>query len=236
MSENNIYKEKELHEDERISLFLQGKMTSEEEECFIDELKKNDDLRERAIIQARIVKGMKQVDEEIKEAIRLSDEETIINIAKGLSSSKKHSVRWFAVAASIIFIVFVGFKSYDYYHTISLGKEYANTFPTSSIIRGESDVDVESELTVLFNNIAECKDLDNTTSRLSILWELSKQETYNDYTDYSPYIGWNLAIGYLEKYEKSKAKDVLEEMKKYYPEGTAVGNNVNELLKECDLF
>lgn len=230
MNEKNIYNEKELLEDERISLFLQGKMTSDEEESFIDELKKNDDLRERAIIQARLVKGMKQVDEEIKVAFRQTDEKTLRNIAISESGNKKHAVRWFAVAASIIFIIFVGFKSYDYYHTISLGKEYANTFPTSTIIRGESDVDVESELTVLFNNIAVCKDLDKTTSRLSILWELSKQETYNDYTDYSPYIGWNLAIGYLEKYEKSKAKDILEEMKQIYPEETVVGSKVMLLL------
>ena len=234
MNEKNIYNEKELLEDERISLFLQGKMTSDEEESFIDELNKNDDLRERAIIQARLVKGMKQVDEEIKVAFRQTDEKTLRNIAISESGNKKHSVRWFAVAASIIFIVFVGFKSFDYHHTISLGKEYANTFPISSIIRGESNDDIESELTVLFNNISQCKDLDKTISRLSTLWTLSKQETYNDYTDYSPYIGWNLAIGYLEKYEKSKAKDILEEMRKYYPEGTAIGNNVNKLLKECD--
>ncbi len=230
MNENNNYNENVLLDDERISLFLQGKMTSEEEESFLDEIKNNDDLRERAIIQARLVKGMKQVDEEIKEDFRLSDEETIRNIAKGISGKKKQHVRWFALAASIIFIVFVGFKSYDYHYTTSLGKEYANTFPTSSIIRGESNVGIESELTALFNNISECRDLDKTTSRLSILWELSKQETYNDYTDYSPYIGWNLAIGYLEKYEKSKAKDILEEMKQIYPEETVVGSKVMLLL------
>ena len=189
MNENNNYNENVLLDDERISLFLQGKMTSDEEESFIDELKKNDDLRDRAIIQARLVKGLKQVDEEIKEAFRLSNEETIRDIAKGVSGNKKHSVRWFAVAASIILIVFVGFKSYDYHYTTSLGKKYANTFPTSSIIRGEANADVETELATLFNNITECKDLENTISRLATLWELSKQETYNDYTDYSPYIG-----------------------------------------------
>lgn len=230
MNENNNYNENVLLDDERISLFLQGKMTSEEEESFLDELKKNDDLCERAIIQARLVKGMKQVDEEIKEDFRLSDEETIRNIAKGISGKKKQHVRWFAVAASIIFIVFVGFKSYDYHYTTSLGKEYANTFPTSSIIRGEANDDVEIELATLFNNITECKDLENTTSHLATLWEHSKQETYNDYTDYTPYIGWNLAVGYLEKYEKSKAKFILEEMRSLYSKDTAIGIKVNELL------
>lgn len=227
---NDIIQEQELLDDERISLFMQGKMSSDEEEAFIKELKNNEDLRSRAIAQARLVKGMKQVDEEIKEAFRQSNEETVRNVAERVSGKKKQSIRWYAVAASVAIIAFVGFKSYDYYDTTSLGKEYANTFPTSTIIRGEVDADVESELSTLFNNVAEGKDLDNTTSRLLILWEQSKQGVYNEYTDYAPYIGWNLAIGYLENYEKSKAKDVLMEMNQIYPEGSIMGDKVKVLF------
>lgn len=233
--DENILQEKDLLNDERISRFLQGKMKADEEATFMEEMKNNDDLRDQAIVQARLVKGMKQVDEELKDAFRQADEQTIKRIAKETfetSVGKKSSARWLAIAASIVFIVFVGFKSYDYYDTTSLGKEYANTFPTTSIIRGETNTDVETELSILFNNVAECKDLDDTTSRLSTLWELSKQDTYNDYTDFAPYIGWNLAIGYLENYEKTKAKDVLIEMKQTYPEGTALGDKVVQLINE----
>ena len=234
MNDNeNILQEKDILNDERISRFLQGKMDTDEEAAFMEEMKNNDDLRNQAIAQARLVKGMKQVDEELKDAFRQADEQTIKRIAKEASEtsvSKKSSARWLAIAASIVFIVFVGFKSYDYYDTTRLGKEYANTFPTSTIIRGETNADVDTELTTLFNNVAEGKDLDNTTSRLKTLWELSKQDTYNDYTDYAPYIGWNLAVGYLEDYEKSKAKEVLMEMKQIYPEGTALGDKIREVL------
>lgn len=236
MNDNeNSVQEKDLLNDERISRFLQGKMKADEEATFMEEMKNNDDLRDQAIVQARLVKGMKQVDEELKDAFRQADEQTIKRIAKETfetSVGKKSSARWLAIAASIVFIVFVGFKSYDYYDTTSLGKEYANTFPTTSIIRGETNTAVETELSTLFNNVAECKDLDDTTSRLSTLWELSKQDTYNDYTDFAPYIGWNLAIGYLENYEKTKAKDVLIEMKQTYPEGTALGDKVVQLINE----
>ena len=236
MNDNeNILQEKDILNDERISRFLQGKMDTVEEAAFMEEMKNNDDLRNQAIAQARLVKGMKQVDEELKDAFRQADEQTIKRIAKETfetSVGKKSSARWLAIAASIVFIVFVGFKSYDYYDTTSLGKEYANTFPTTSIIRGETNTAVETELSTLFNNVAECKDLDDTTSRLSTLWELSKQDTYNDYTDFAPYIGWNLAIGYLENYEKTKAKDVLIEMKQTYPEGTALGDKVVQLINE----
>ena len=230
-----IIQEKDLLNDDRISRYMQGMMEPEEETSFIEELKNNEELRNQAIAQARLVKGMKQVDEELKETFRQADEQTIKRIAKKASESsvsKKSFARWLAIAASVVFIVFVGFKSYDYYDTTSLGKEYANTFPTTSIIRGETNTAVETELSTLFNNVAECKDLDNTTSRLATLWELSKQDTYNDYTDYAPYIGWNLAIGYLENYEKARAKEVLMEMKQAYPERTALGDKIREVLNK----
>ena len=235
MNDNeNILQEKDLLNDERISRFLQGKMKADEEATFMEEMKNNDDLRDQAIVQARLVKGMKQVDEELKDAFRQADEQTIKRIAKKASESslnRKSSTRWLAIAASMVFIVFVGFKSYDYYDTTSLGKEYANTFPTKSIIRGESSAEVETELATLFDNVAKCNDLDNTTSRLATLWELSKQETYNDYTDYAPYIGWNLAIGYLENYEKAKAKDVLMEMEQAYSKDSAMGSVIMKVLE-----
>jgi len=233
MNDNeNILQEKDILNDERISRFLQGKMDTDEEAAFMEEMKNNDDLRNQAIAQARLVKGMKQVDEELKDAFREADEQTIRRIAKEAVGNKKHSARWLAIAASVVFIVFVGFKSYDYYDTTSLGKKYANTFPTSTIIRGEANADVDTELTTLFNNVAEGKDLDNTTSRLKTLWEQAKQDTYNDYTDYAPYIGWNLAIGYLRNYEKTNAKAVLEEMKEMYLSETIIGDQVLLLEKQ----
>ena len=231
---DNIIQEKDLLNDERISRYMEGKMNADEESSFMEELKNNDNLRNQAIAQARLVKGMKQVDEELKDAFREADEQTIRRIAKEASGSKKSSTRWLAIAASIVFIVFVGFKSYDYYDTTSLGREYANTFPTSTIIRGEANADVDTELAKLFNNVAEDKDLDNTTSRLKTLWELSKQETYNDYTDYAPYIGWNLAIGYLRNYEKTMARNVLSEMETIYDNETIIGKKVRELKKAIE--
>lgn len=232
-----IIQEKDLLNDDRISRYMQGMMEPEEEMSFIEELKNNEELRDQAIAQARLVKGMKQVDEELKDAFRQADEQTIKRIAKKASESslnRKSSTRWLAIAASMVFIVFVGFKSYDYYDTTSLGREYANAFPVSSIIRGEANADVETELSTLFINVAEGTDLDTTTSRLATLWELSKQDTYNDYTDYAPYIGWNLAVGYLRNYEKAMARNVLSEMEKMYDNETIIGQKVRELIKTIE--
>jgi len=227
-----IVPDKDLRNDDLIDRFIQGQMDENEEKTFLEELNRNEELRERAILHARLVKGMAQVDDEIIEAYSEAEVSSKNNKATVVSIGKKHSARWLAIAASIVFVVFVGFKSYDYYDTTSLGKKYANTFPVSTIIRGETNEDVDAELTTLFNNVAEGNDLDNTTSRLETLWELSKQDTYNDYTDYAPYIGWNLAIGYLENYEKTRAKSVLKEMKQIYPEGTAIGDYVVLIEKQ----
>ena len=235
MNDNeNSVQEKDLLNDERITRYMQGKMNADEESAFMEELNNNEDMRNHAIAQARLVKGMKQVDEELKDAFRQSDEQTIRRIANKAVGNKKHSARWLAIAASIVFVVFVGFKSYDYYDTTSLGREYANTFPTSTVIRGEANTDVDTELTMLFNNVAEGKDLDNTTSRLQSLWEQSKQDTYNDYTDYAPYIGWNLAIGYLRNYEKTMARNVLYEMETMYDNETIIGKKVRELINTIE--
>ena len=235
MNDNeNSVQEKDLLNDERISRYMKGVMNADEESAFMEELKNNADLRNQAIAQARLVKGMKQVDEELRDAFREADEQAIKCFANEAIGRKKHSARWLAIAASIVFIVFVGFKSYDYYDTTSLGREYANTFPTSTIIRGEANADVDTELTMLFNNVAEGKDLDNTTSRLATLWELSKQDAYNDYTDYAPYIGWNLAVGYLRNYEKTMARNVLSEMETIYENETIIGKKVRELINTIE--
>lgn len=233
MNDNeNIVQGKDILNDEQISCFMQGMMKPEEEAAFMEKLKNNADLRNQAIAQARLVKGMKQVDEELKDVLRETDEQVIRSIANEAVGRKKKSTRWLAIAASVVVIFFVGFKSYDYYDTTNLGREYANMFPVSTIIRGEANGDVDAELAILFSNVAEGKDLDDTTSRLKTLWEIAKQDAYNDYTDYASYIGWNLAIGYLQDYEKKKAKEILLEMSQMYSEETAIGQKVHEIAQE----
>lgn len=284
--------EKLLIDDDRISMYLQGKMNADEETSFMEELKTNEDLRQRAIAQARLIKGMKQADEEFIDTIKKTEENDIIkyiekrkrehkkerffqlmkkrkqmgygNVAVSgwggvqddedyidsysttpishIKESEEESAkpktpffRWLSYAASILLIVFIGFKGYDYYRTVNLGKQYATTFVLSEIVRGEVNVDVEEELRTLFENVTNGKDLSKTTERLDVIWQIAKQDTYNDYTNYAPYIGWYLAIGYLRDYEKLKANKILVEMNEMYSEHTVIGTKIEEVMKECDL-
>lgn len=219
----------DIGQEERIECFLRGAMTSEEERRFLEELDKNSELRENALVRARLIKGMKQVDADVVQAFRNVDIKDVETIVKR-SSRKKSSIHWYAIAASFVAVLFVGYQSYDYYKITSLGKEYAMEFPVNSLVRGTSDSNVEQELAMLFENIIDADNLDNTTTRLAYLWEMANQDTYNEYTDYAPYIGWYLAVGYLKDYEKEKAKDILKDLGDKYSADNVIGNKARVVL------
>ena len=141
---------------------------------------------------------------------------------------------WMSIAASLIFVVWFGFEYFDYRVTTGLGDQYGNTFSTEMIARGDAKGDVssnaEQKLQKLFNDVKEKKDLDNAIHELSLCWEISQMETYNDYTDYSSEIGWNLAIAYLKGNDRNNAKSVLERLVEFSEEGSAISLKAKELL------
>ena len=137
------------------------------------------------------------------------------------------------MAASVALIVWAGIGYKDYRQTTSLGEQYATTFSFDQLTRGAGEhSEAEVKLAKLFENIANKTDLDKTLHDLSLCWELSAQETYNDYTDFAPEIGWNLAIGYLKNNKRKQAKATLEKLIEVAPEGTAIGNKAREVLKK----
>ncbi len=234
-----------LEQDDRIALFLKGKMTPQEEQVFMQELKNNPELKARAVALARLVKGMKEVgriqDEDVIGAILATDENDVKSLARNATTRKVNVVpmrtmaKWLSMAASILLVVWLGIGYHDYRTTTGLGEKYGAQFTTSQLTRGAGEPsEVDTRLTQLFENVANKKDLDNTTHELSLCWELSTQETYNDYSDYAPEIGWNLAIGYLKDNNRKQAKATLEKLIEIAPEGTAIGDKVKELLNDVE--
>lgn len=234
-----------LLEDERIVNYLKGRMTAEEEHAFIEELKTNPEFKSKAVAMARMVKGMKevgkQIDEETTNSILASNQSEIEDIAtavsrghrKGKVFSFRKAASWLSMAASVALIVWAGIGYKDYRQTTSLGEQYATTFSFDQLTRGAGEhSEAEVKLAKLFENIANKTDLDKTLHDLSLCWELSAQETYNDYTDFAPEIGWDLAIGYLKNNKRKQAKATLEKLIEVAPEGTAIGNKAREVLKK----
>lgn len=210
--------------EERINRYLHGEMSPGEESVFETDFQKDDTLRQQAESMARIVKGMEVVGNE--------HDKQLLEKMKASSGKKTSSLRWISIAASIALVFTVSYFVYDYSATTRLGKEYAYAFPVSEVIRGEEDEDVVNTLTILFDNVANGKDLDNTIKQLEELWALAQSDTYNGYTTYEPYIGWNLAVAYLRNNDKKEAKTVLKQLQTMYPEGTAIGDEVSTLLKK----
>lgn len=234
-----------LLEDERIVNYLKGRMTDKEEQAFIEELKTNPELKSKAVAMARMVKGMKEVgkqmDEETTNSILSSNQSEIEDIATDISRghrmgkviSLRKAASWLSIAASVALIVWAGIGYKDYRQTTNLGEQYATTFSFEQLTRGGGEhSEAEVKLAKLFENIANKTDFDQSLHDLSLCWELSRQETYNDYTDFAPEIGWNLAIGYLKDNNRKEAKATLEKLIEVAPEGTAIGEKAREVLKK----
>ena len=234
-----------LIEDERIVNYLKGRMTAEEELAFIEDLKANPELKSKAVAMARMVKGMKEVgkqmDEETTNSILSSNQSEIEDIATDISRghrmgkviSLRKAASWLSIAASVALIVWAGIGYKDYRQTTNLGEQYATTFSFEQLTRGGGEhSEAEVKLAKLFENIANKTDFDQSLHDLSLCWELSRQETYNDYTDFAPEIGWNLAIGYLKDNNRKEAKATLEKLIEVAPEGTAIGEKAREVLKK----
>ena len=220
-----------LDRDECISRYLKGLMSVQEETKFLADMRSDDQLRHDAIAQARLVKGMAQVDYELIQELKNTPEAKITSSLRPPKIIFRKPVTWLSVAASVAVLLFAGYKGYDYYDTTRLGMKYAMAFPIETLVRGDTDSTVDKELQTLFENVIERKDLSATTKRLSELWKISNQETYNDYTDYSPYIGWYLAIGYLEDYEKDKAQYILHIMLDDETVSLSIKDQIRELFK-----
>ena len=223
--------QKDIDNDDKIAEFFRKEMNAKEESDFLDTLNSDKTLHANADIQARLIKGMNQTDSELLDAFRqssLSDIKSIIKPKKTLSFYYK----WVSVAACIGLVIFGTVRWFDYYDTTKLGIKYANEFPYESVIqRGESNNIIENELTILFENVINKKDLPGTNKKLQELWEIANSDTYNDYTEFASYIGWYLAIGYLEDYKKKEAKEILIALKANYHENTDFNSIVCDILE-----
>ena len=241
---NNI-DERLLHEDERIAKYLKGKMTVDEEQLFLQELGTNAEMKEKAVAMARLVKAMKEIgiasDEDVVSEFLDVDSDTVKAVAKDAIVTKKKGkiitwrsvATWLSAAASVALLVWGSFSFNDYRKTTGLGEEYSSVFTSSQFTRGgEENAEIENKLAKLFDNVASKNDLDNTLHELSLCWETAIQDTYNDYTDYAPEIGWNLAIGHLKNNDSKNAEEILNKLTDITPEGTAIGDKARELLKK----
>lgn len=226
MMDNNIDIEK-LKNEERIEKYLFSKMSTEEENQFEADLKNDEVLRMQAESAAQMVRAMKIVGGQ-------KDRKIMSEMKQRRLSVKSLTRVRYSVAACIVAVLMIGggWFYYDYNRITRLGREYVINFPEGSLVRGDSDNETENELRKLFEKVAKAENLSSTITQLTRLWQVSRGDTYNEYTTYAPYIGWNLALAHLQNNDKKKARIVLDDLENECPQGTAMGDKVRELKKK----
>lgn len=148
------------------------------------------------------------------------------------AAKRKRILKLISIAACIVVLFGVGFKYYNYRTVTKLGDEYCSVFVSEQTpARGIENANVVKELQSLYANVQEGKDLDKTIKRLSVLWEVSKMKTYNDYTNETAYIGWNLAIAYLKDDDRESAYTTLQSLVSS-TDNEIVRKKANELMKK----
>ena len=194
--------------DARLELFLKNKMTKEESNIFLVELQDNPDLRERAQAMAAAIKNMKELKYErgqrvasrIEQVSERSFREAAQLPKKTMVISLRSIVRMSIAACFIGVISLGGYRYYIYNETVALGDSYYASIPTELVVRDADDV--SSQLILLFNNVKNGNDLDNTILNLQEKFSQAISEDYNDYT--------NFAIAHLKDGERDDAIKTLE--------------------------
>ena len=202
--------------DMRLELFLKNKMTEEEGKAFLSELRSDPELRARAQTMAAAIKNMKELKYEygqrVASKIECLSEREYRKIAKLPPKASIISLRSFVrMGIAACFVGVISFGAYRYYlynETIALGNSYYSEVPTELVVRGTDNV--SQQLSHLFTNVKNNKDLDNTILDLEDKFSLAISDEFNEYINYMNDIGWNLAIAYLKDGDREKAVKTLE--------------------------
>lgn len=233
-----------LTDVELIERFLCGNMDADEEARFMASLNADEQRRSKAIAMAYLVKAMKaegsRHDRQLIQAMSSLDRSDVAQVAARAAGGHKKGkllygfITTLSVVAAIV-IVFWGSRYYiDYRHTTRLADEYAMAFVMEpAATRGTGDEEVARTMSRLFASVRSGKRLPVVQDRLSKLWKLSLQPTYNDYTPYSSLIGWNLAIAYLKNNDKTRAREVLTVLASH-ADSDAVRAKAAELLSKLE--
>lgn len=236
--------------DARISKYLKGQMSQEEELTFLAELKQDAELRSKAITLARMVKSMRKVgsakDEALMETIAgLEDERSIKTRLSEITSTNipenkarilfmpRRTFVSMSAAASLLLCVWGGYRMYDNHQMAVLGTEYLAYFPATDYVRGTID-DVQSKIAGLYKSVESGTNIGTAIEELEVMWIDSQKDEYNECTEYSSQIGWLLANAYVINNDKDKALQVLDAIIAGEDSTPVLVNKARELKKKIE--
>lgn len=204
--------------DEQISRFLRGTMSKDEAEAFRAELNNNKELRERAVLQARLIRQMRQVGEErtqrVADAMRSAAPEEITMLAKGKGakllkprkSLGRRLMPWISIAAVICCVAMVGSRwlgphpvrtieryaySLIYPHRLKSEPVQVNKLDSVSLRHQQLE-----ELALLRGKIEMGLDVAESTRRLQAIFDQACNDKDTDYELFINDIAYMLMAGY----------------------------------------
>ena len=185
---------------ERIDKFLKKQMTPEENEKFLDDLRKDKELRKEAQMTALMI-------QELQERQAKEDAEIIEDILASKKRARTISITRWALSIAAMFILIFGAATL--WHKQSATDAIFSEYYISYIPQGESrggDSDVEKELSVLFNQVGTEKDVSLVIEKLQRIHDSSEYK----YRQYSKLIARYLALAYIKDQNLDKAKKILK--------------------------
>ena len=247
----SLFKELQDEDDDRlIDSYLIGKLSEEEIKSFEERLKFDKDFRERVSAITFLSKGIKERQERdakaIEDAKKISKEDVISTIREmdklGIAAYKPAASRtpetepavaskhrtiipiWFrhVAAAAVVLIVFgVGFDYYNSSVMMSNAGECIE-FASTQLPQEIHDRSDGEDLHELFKNVQLKKDLKETIDEL---------EGYYSTDSHLDQVRLALATAYLYDGQKSKAKDMLNEIIKDSEASPDIKEKAKQLLE-----
>lgn len=244
MQKKNKEKEQQLMLwDEQICRFLRGQMAADEAGSFRAELKKNEALRQRAVLQARLIKQMQEVGEErdqrIADAMRAVSPEEARLIARGkgkrlIQKPKKSLAQrlapWLSIAAVVCCVLMVG-RYYLGPHPVRTLERYAYALrhngpslhhrPTVEPIQVCQLDSVAlrhqqlEELALLRGKIEMGLDVEVSTRKLQAIFDAARCDSVSPYLPFLYDMALILMDGYDKTGNETASRDVLDAIEKW---------------------
>ena len=209
---------------DRIEQFLRDKMSPQEKEVFLNDLRNNKKLRKEAQMMALMIKEMreeqaKQDAEIIEEVLASKKKAKIITIVR----------RTLSIAAMIILVFGVTTLWNRQSDTDALFEQYYVSPEVSSPRSADGDA-VKQELNNLFIRMGTEKDITPIINRLQTIHDniVADNEEYDEYKYSQNTIDWYLALAYIKVENLEKAKELLK------PLADDGNKDATEIIKAID--
>lgn len=240
--------------DELIEKFLSGKMTSEEETSFKEELKENPELKEHAKVVSSLIMGMKRkrekedaviIEETLKNRTYRPAAATVVRPdeqeAPPAAASKVGEdptpvgrnkvikfILWPLSIAAVCILIFNIFNSTGDKGSELFGNYYCE-YSFEPLSRGDEDSLVVAQLSEMFNGIKDAEDCSGTVKSLEAIYNnLDKEYKYRAYAND---IAWYLALAYIKNNHTAEAEKVLTKLVEDNPD-TEIADKAQKLLND----